>query len=280
VSVYRGTTALVTGAASGIGLALSRGLIARGAEVWLTDVDGAAVEAAARRLGDRAHGAGLDVTDAEAVDEAVRAIDEARGGLGYLFNNAGLGLAGEVHELGVRHFDRTLDVNVRGVTNGVAAAYPRMVDRGRGHIVNTASAAGLLPVPLLSAYAMSKHAVVGLSASLRLEAEHHGVQVSVLCPTAIETPLLDGGRAPEPSQAWRPELRRYLGRVGGAPRPVDDFVDAALRGVAANRGTIVWPTRARVAVALSRLAPALALRLGRRALAQERRDRPPTGQAR
>jgi len=270
---YEGRTALVTGAASGIGLALSQGLVARGARVWMTDVDGEAVARAAASVGAAAEAETLDVRDATAVSDLVGRIDEAHG-LDLLFNNAGIGVACESHSTDVEHYDRVLDVNVRGVTNGVAAAYPRMVARGTGHIVNTASAAGLVPVPLMAAYAMSKHAVVGLGESLRLEGEIHGVRVSTLCPTAIETSLIDAEGPSDLPRPWRPDLRRYLTRVGGPPRPVADFAETALDGVARNRGLIVWPARARLAVWANRLAPPLARWVGRRALRAELEARP------
>src|SRR6185503_1585330 len=85
-------------------------------------------------------------------------------------------------------------VNVRGVTNGIVAAYPEMVRRGAGHIVNTASMAGLVPGAGEASYVASKHAVVGLSKALRVEGKRHGVRVSVLCPGAIRTPILTGGK--------------------------------------------------------------------------------------
>ena len=90
-----------------------------------------------------------------------------------------------------QHWDRIIDINIRGVIHGVHAVYPGMVARGSGHIINTASVAGLAPAPLLVPYATTKHAVVGLSISLRAEAAAYGVKVSVLCPSAIETPILD-----------------------------------------------------------------------------------------
>jgi short-subunit dehydrogenase len=169
-----------------------------------------------------------------------------------------------------------IDVNIRGVTNGVAAAYPLMVDQGHGHIVNTASAGGLLPMPLAAAYCMSKHAVVGLSKSLRFEAENYGVRVSVLCPGAIETPILDSEGPEDLPKPWRPDLRRYLSRLNGAPYPVDEFAEYALDCVAANRGLIVAPARARIAVLLDCIAPPLVRRRIREALAAELKDRPST----
>ena len=255
---YEGKVALVTGGASGIGRALGSALAARGARVWLSDVNAEGVRDAADAIGGTVSAATLDVRDAEAFAGLARSIEASDGPVDLLFNNAGIGVGGEVHELGAAHFDRVIDINIRGVTNGVAAVYPGMVARGSGHIVNTASAAGLVAVPFMAPYAMSKHAVVGLSASLRYEAARHGVAVTALCPTAIDTPLLDT-KGPEdlskPSSL--PDIRAFLTRVTGAPVPVDRFVDAALAGVERNRELVVEPWSARAIHRLQRWFPSL-----------------------
>lgn len=271
---WQGKSVIMTGAASGIGLALSKAMVERGAEVWLTDIDLAGATEQAQALGERAHARELDVTDAGAFRAIVEEVVAQHGALDFLFNNAGIGVAGESHAMDTSHFDRTLDINVRGVTNGVMAAYPLMIERGQGHIVNTASAAGLLPVPLMAAYSMSKHAVVGLSESLRLEARNYGVQVSVLCPSAIETPLLDSKGPEDLAKPWRPDLRRYLTAVAGPPHPVADFAEYALRGIEAGHGKIIAPAMARMGARVARWLPRLAEMRIRSALAKELADRP------
>lgn len=274
MTTYVGASAIVTGAGSGIGLALSRALIARGAHVWLTDINETAVTAAAEKLGPAAHPAALDVRDSAAVQALVRRVVAGHNGLDFLFNNAGIGISGEMHRLSIEHFDRIIDVNLRGVLNGIAAAYPLMVKQGHGHIVNTASGAGLLPMPLMTPYSMTKHAVVGLSTSLRLEAENYGVRVSVLCPSAVETPILDRDGPEDLPKTWGPNVRRYLTKLGGPPYAVDAFADYALDGIEANRGIIIAPASARMAVLLNRIAPKLVLQRVRKALKAELAERP------
>jgi len=266
---YEGRTAIVTGAASGIGLALSRALVARGARVWLTDIDRDAVEAAAESIGRGARAARLDVRDAAGFDALAARVVAGSGAIDLLFNNAGIGVAGEMQTLTVGHFDRIVDVNVRGVMNGIAAVYPRMVERGEGHIVNTASAGGLLPMPLCTPYSMTKHAVVGLTRSLRLEAECHGVRVSALCPSTLETPLLDARNPADLPAVWMPDLRSYLSRLAGTPSDCDAYVAYALDRIEANQAIIVGPAMARVGHWLFRLAPALIERRTRQALRDE-----------
>ena len=104
------------------------------------------------------------------------------GRVDYLFNNAGVNLCAELRDTTLEDWDLLIDMNLRGVIHGVHAAYPIMREQGFGHIVNIASAAGLIPAAAEGAYAATKHAVVGLSSSLRIEAESFGVKVSVVCP--------------------------------------------------------------------------------------------------
>ena len=163
------------------------------------------------------------------------------------------------------HWQRMIDVNVVGVVNGVRAAYPVMMAQGHGHIVNTASGAGLAPPVLVVAYAMTKHAVVGLSTSLRPEAAGFGVRVSVLCPGAVDTPILDKGPPADlPPRASVPITgREYMDLVGLTPMPAGRFARRALRGVARNKAIIVVPGSAKALWYLQRLSPGAIDRVGR-----------------
>ena len=226
---FVGSTALVTGGASGIGKALGAALEAVGARVVLADIAGD--DGACRRL---------DVRDAAAFDALVEEV----GPVDLLINCAGISLGGATHEMSALHWDRIIDVNIRGVVNGVHAVYPSMVGRGSGQIVNVASGAGLAALPFVAAYSMTKHAVVGLSTALRAEAALHGVRVSVLCPGAVETPILD--RLPDPdlptTETAPVTARRYLAVARQEPVDVDRFARLALKGIQHNRGIIVVPT--------------------------------------
>jgi NAD(P)-dependent dehydrogenase (short-subunit alcohol dehydrogenase family) len=272
---YRGSVAFVTGAGSGIGKALALELARRGARVWVTDIQAEAAESVAAACGPTARALGLDVRDAEAVRNAIEGAALEGGRLDYVFNNAGMAVGGETHELTVAHFDRVLDVNVRGVVHGVLAAYPIMVRQGSGHIVNVASLAGLGPAPLLTAYATSKHAVVGLSTSLRVEGSALGVRVSALCPAAVETPILDSENPSDlPQISWKPNMRAFLTKLGGPPYPVDSLATEALDAITENVGVIVLPSRARFLWRLGRLLPALVEKASIDAVAAERVTKP------
>ena len=239
-------TALVTGGASGIGAALADELRSRGATVMTTDIEGDV---------DR-H---LDVRDLE----AFRALVTETGVPDLLFANAGISLGGPTHELSRAHWDRIIDVNLNGVVNGLLAVYPGMVDRGTGHIVATASGAGLVAPPFVTAYAATKHAVVGLGLGLRPEAALHGVRVSVLCPGAVETPILDRLPADDlPATATTPvTARQYLSLLKQKPVAADRLARLALDAVARNQAIIAVPASTRALWRLHRLSPSLVGRI-------------------
>ena len=261
-SVFAGRSAIVTGGGSGIGAALVRALAARGASVVAADIDEAAVRGVVAGIpagGGGVTAAVLDVCDAAAVADLVTQVAADRDGLDLMFSNAGIAIGGAAEELTLAHWDRVLDVNVRGVVHGVHAAYPLMLRQGRGHLVNTASLAGLVPGPGLAPYTAAKHAVVGLSLSLRAEGAGRGVRVSAVCPGFVDTPLLrhvNPGLPQTEIGANAAALATRLGKLYQAGPLAQDI----LRGVARNRALIVAPRSARVAWRMARYAPGLTMR--------------------
>ena len=277
---FAGRTAIVTGGASGIGRAIGDHLHALGARVVLADIDGETAHTAASEIADAPGGSitgvQLDVRDREGVRALVAEVAGREGGLDLLFNNAGISVGGPSEEMPDEHWDRAIEVNLGGVVNGVIAALPVMIAQGRGHIVNTASAAGLLSAPFVAAYSATKHAVVGLSGALRPEVAPHGVRVTVLCPGMVETPILDGGPPADlpPAHGVTLTPRTYLETVGMKPISADRMARVALRGVARNRAVVVAPAAIRAGLFAARVSPpAVALvhrrsvRLVRRAMA-------------
>jgi 3-oxoacyl-[acyl-carrier protein] reductase len=185
---------LVTGCASGIGRDLAQVLLSAGHRVLATDRTLPPLQEAARQwpaAGDRLELRALDVTDPRAWQAAVAAAAERFGGLDVLVSMAGVLVPGWTHELPDAAVDLHLDVNVKGVVHGVRAVLPGMIAQGDGHIVNVASLAALAPVPGLSLYCASKYAVRGYSLSVALEVRRHGIAVTVVCPDAVQTPMLD-----------------------------------------------------------------------------------------
>lgn len=260
-----GRTAIVTGGGSGIGAALCRKLAAAGADVVCTDIDGEGAERTAAALGDKARAVRLDVTDAAAVQRVVDDVVDRTGRLDLMFNNAGIVWGGDTELLTLDQWNAIIDVNIRGVVHGVAAAYPLMVRQGHGHIVNTASMAGLTAAGQVTSYVMTKHAVVGLSMALRSEAAARGVGVTVVCPAAVETPILDKGA-----------IGGFVGRdyflpaQGGVPYDADRLADDVLRAVAKNKPILVKPRIAHAQWLFARLAPRLMNRASMRFVADQR----------
>jgi NAD(P)-dependent dehydrogenase (short-subunit alcohol dehydrogenase family) len=264
---FDGAVAIVTGAGSGIGAALSQELGARGARVILADRhEPSASEQAARLPAGRAEAKVLDVRDASAVERVVLSAFERHGRLDYLFNNAGIAVGGEARDLTLDDWREAVDVNLMGVVNGVAAAYPRMTRQGFGHIVNTASMAAFMATPMAAPYGATKAAVASLSRALRLEAAHFGVRVSALCPGVVRTPILvDGGRFGRVA-SFIDSFQQS--RLWEKLRPMDParFACATLDAVARNRAVIVIPSWWRPLRFLNGAAPSLADRIAGRQL--------------
>ncbi|KQW42549.1 short-chain dehydrogenase [Nocardioides sp. Root1257] len=261
---FAGKRAIVTGAGSGIGAALTRALVAAGADVVCADLDEmAATRTAASMVGPgSARAAALDVTDAAAVQALVHTVQPD-----VLFNNAGITFGGETEDLTLEQWNAIIDVNIRGVVHGVAAAYPQMVARGSGQIVNTASMGGLMAAGLITSYVMTKHAVVGLSLALRSEAASKGVGVTVVCPAAVDTPILDKG------YVGRFHGRDFYLKGQGVRHPLDPavFADQVLETVAADRAMLVTPRPARIAWRLGRFFPGFVQRSSIKFVDKQRR---------
>jgi NAD(P)-dependent dehydrogenase (short-subunit alcohol dehydrogenase family) len=258
-----GKIAFVTGGASGIGAALATELVDKGAEVWIADRQVGAAGELAQRLnsgGGKAHVIELDVRSYPSFERAVAEAVQQSGRIDYLFNNAGIGVGGEVESYTLDDWNDVFDVNLRGVVHGIQAVYPIMMRQHSGHIVNTASMAGLVTTVGQASYTATKHAVVALSKALRVEAERHGVQVSVLCPGAIRTPILTGGQYGRILVAGLSdeELLKFWEQL--RPMAPEVFAERALRAVLRGDAIIVVPAWWKAWWYLERLSPALSMR--------------------
>jgi len=228
-------TAVVTGAAKGLGAAIARRLAARGLHVIAADVDAPGAAETAQAVGGAAHV--LDVSDLAACRELAAATPD----LAVWVNNAGLLATGPSWETGEALRRRLFDVNVHGVINGTTAALDRFRPAGRGHVVNIVSVAGLVPAPHETIYGATKHAALAFSVGTQLDLlvkREKGVRISALCPDGMWTPMLfERARDPDAWPSWS----------GGMMGP-DRVADAAValldkprmvRSVPRSRGAVV-----------------------------------------
>jgi NAD(P)-dependent dehydrogenase (short-subunit alcohol dehydrogenase family) len=254
-----GKVAIVTGGGSGIGEAVCRELGRRGARVVVADINGPEATRVATAItghGGRAEAGTVDVAKEQDITHLVEETAATHGRLDYLFNNAGIVIAGDARYLTPSHWRQVLDVDLHGVLHGTLAAYPVMARQGFGHIVNTSSADAIFPHPANAPYCTAKHAIVGLSLSLRLEAADLGVKISCVCPGFVRTNIYQN------MVLVNPHLPAGVPReqLAGAPAKTMEAAQAAqviLEGVARNQAMIVFPASIRWARRAYNLFPRL-----------------------
>jgi NAD(P)-dependent dehydrogenase (short-subunit alcohol dehydrogenase family) len=237
--ILPGQRCLITGAASGIGRATALAASARGAELFLTDIDGDGL----RRVGEEiesagggvGHAAAADVSDHAAIESLAAEIHASHGSMDIVMNVAGISTWGTIDRLEHHHWQRVIDVNLIGPINVLEAFVPPMIEAGRGgHIVNVSSAAGLFGLPWHAAYSASKFGLRGISEVLRFDLRRHRIGVSLVCPGGVRTPLVDSVEivgVDRNSPAVEKLVRRFERRAV-TPEVVADKI---LRGIERDR---------------------------------------------
>ena len=226
-----GKSALITGAARGIGRSIAEAYVREGANVMIADLLEDDAQALARELGSQARGIRLDVTDRASIQEAVDATAEAFGGIDLLVNNAGIFDMCSLEEITEERYRRQFDVNVAGTIFTCQAAVPYMIKRGGGAIVNFSSQAGRRGEPYIVLYCAAKAAIISVTQSLALELAKHQIRVNAIAPGVIDTPMWDHVDSLFAKYENRPlgEKKRLvgeavpLGRMGD-PRDIADPV--------------------------------------------------------
>ncbi len=209
---FEGQTAIVTGAARGIGEAIAIRLASEGASVMIADIDEDAAVAAAAAIGERAMGHQLDVTEPVSWDAAVRTALDRWGRIDALVNNAGIaGRSAPIWELAVDEWQQVIDIDLTGVFLGCRSVIPVMVEAGFGRVVNIASIAGKEGNPNAVPYSAAKSGVIGLTKAVAKEVATKGVLVNAVAPAVIETPILE--QVSEAHIAYMTS-RIPMGRVG------------------------------------------------------------------
>ncbi len=189
---------VITGSASGIGLEMARAFAREGARLVLADINAAGLEGVREdfeAMGRTVYSRVVDVTKKEQVKDFCDKVYEKIGRVDVLCNNAGVGWAGKFEDWTLESWEQIIAINLWSVIYGCHYFYPRMITQGGGgHIVNTASGAGLHPAPLLSAYCTTKHGVVGFTETLRAEAALNGIDVTCVCPGIVKTNITVTGK--------------------------------------------------------------------------------------
>jgi NAD(P)-dependent dehydrogenase (short-subunit alcohol dehydrogenase family) len=245
----QGRVAVVTGAASGIGLALAERFAAEGMKVVMADIESAALDTVAAAVKAKAPAVltvRVDVSRAEDVERLARETYAAFGAAHVVCNNAGVAVIGAVHEHSLADWQWVMGVNLWGVIHGVRAFVPRMLAGGdEGHIVNTASMAGLTTAPFMSIYDVTKHGVVALSESMFKEFEVTGAPlgVSVVCPGLINTSIMRSSRNRPAEEGKAGPMAQAFGQALGDRLthgyPPSEVAEQVLRGIRDKRFYIV-----------------------------------------
>ena len=230
---------VVTGGAHGIGRAIAEHFARAGARVAIGDLDGEAAEAAAAEIGAGAIGLRLDVTDLDAFEAVLVRAEHSHGPLGIMINNAGIDWMGPFHDEPAAVSRRELEVNLMGTINGSRLALQRMLSRRGGHVVNIASGAGRVPLPGSAVYAATKHGIVGLTESLRLEYRGSGIGFTLVHPAQVKTAMMTGQPSP-----------RLLAQV-----TADDVAAAVLNAVCQDKFEVWVPSEQWLSVKLGNLLP-------------------------
>ena len=234
---FEGKVAVVTGAASGIGRALCARFAKEGMKVVLADVEAAALERVEREFRQRefdALGVLADVSQPEAIEALAQRALDAYGKVHIVCNNAGVATFGEIRTSSHRDWVYTMNVNFWGVVHGVETFVPLLIEQGQGgHIVNTASMAGLIGMRWLGIYSASKFAVVGLTEALARELKPHGIGVSVLCPMIVDTQINENSVRMRPRELRNAEdpLLPAAGVMAGGTIPAEEVARRVVRAI-------------------------------------------------
>ncbi len=261
---------LITGAGSGIGRQLAVSLSGEGAKLVISDLDESGLNETAQlvRIAEPEDYCVVDVTEYSQVQRYIDGAFSRHGKIDYLFNNAGIAVAADARDYDISHWRRVVEVNLMGVIHGCDVGYKLMAKQGFGHIVNISSLSGLVPFPTNVPYAATKHAVVGLSTSLRVEGEELGVKVSAVCPGFVESNIYSS------TESINIDRDKFLNaELPFEKVPTEKAVRRILIGVKNNKSVIVFPGYAVMAWLLYRVSSMFQRKVSQGLISQFRKIR-------
>lgn len=247
-----------------MGRGLCQKLAECGAIVFCTDINFPNAEETVKLIANNTAAARkLDVTQLADFEAVVGEMVAVHGRIDLIFNNAGMGISGELRDISIEQFKKVMDINFYGVLHGSHTAYQQILKQGSGQIVNTSSLAGLLAmIPLIGPYSASKHAVLNYTRVLRNEARAFNIKANTVCPGYIDTPIIDALPAVNAKPGWNREAIKQF----EPGLPVAKAVDYILKGTAANKEVILFPRIARLILQFSRLFKGLFLKASNKSL--------------
>ena len=243
---YQDAVVIITGGASRLGKHIGLELAKRGANVVLLDrqvEEAKRVCAQINEAGGRGWAHEIDVREQSAIRTVFRRVYEEHGRIDYVFNNAGIVYAGNVTDMTPAQWKDIVDINICGVVSGCHEAVAIMKEQGFGHIINTASMAGLLITPFITAYGMTKHAVVGLSLAMNAELRAENIWVTAMCPGFINTPILHGGEYGAYVSKTKDGVLEKLRSNKFIVYDVESFAKDAVKAITKRKGIIILPKR-------------------------------------
>ena len=251
---FQGKITVITGGGAGIGKTLAEELAGKGSTVIIADINEANAKKAADTIvkkGGKAFYVRVDVSKEQEVEKLLKDVAAKYGRLDYVFNNAGIAIGGDLLDLNMEQWNKVLNINFYGVLYGSIHAYEIMAKQGFGHIINTSSATGLLPQPGNTPYCASKHAVVGLSLSMRYEGHDLGVKVSIICPGHVQTDIYKNMEVANVAND------KVVASLPVKAMDTKEAADIILKGVVKNKDIIIFPSNVKWAWRINRLFPRL-----------------------
>jgi short-subunit dehydrogenase len=259
-TAYKDKVIIVAGGASGMGEHIVRQLTSFAKTIIIMDRNKAKGTKLTKELFGNVLFEKVEMTDEKDVKKVLKRLNDTHGEIDYFFNAAGSFMAGEIRDTPTKDWHEITNINLQPIINGTSAIYELMLQNGHGHIINIASSAGLFPVPVMSLYGATKHAVVGMTLGLRMEAKKLKIKVSVVCPTIVETPLYETAMY---ENVDKQRALHFL-RTKANPQQPGKAARRIITGTAKNKAIIHTSVSTKLGYALFRISPSLYMLVAQR----------------